>query len=481
MRRGVSYALCGTVAAGLVAATVVGWSFIDKSITVSVDGTISRKIHTLSLDVRGALRDAGYPLSAHDEVTPAADTSLREGTSIVLERGRLLDLDVDGKASQMWVAAATVGTALSTLGYAPDVYSSLPLQQQLPLTPTELRIRTVKSVTLVRAGVTDTVDSTAPSVGQLLADEGISPGPHDKLSVPASTALSNGMMIVWQRVIHQTVVQNQQIDFDTTYRSDASMRKGTSRVATPGQMGTIAVSYDVMTVDGKQVAKTQVATSMVVQPVDEVVLVGTAVPKPATHTSAPPTPTSRPAASTTAPTTPAPTSSPVPAKPAVTSGPRPTPTTTKPSPKPSPKPSTVVTSPRPAPKPKPVSKPVAAPTTKPLSQPKPSPITTVIVVTPGSSQALARQMLPQWGWGDAQFSCLKIMWTNESGWRVDALNPSSGAYGIPQALPANKMATSGADWRTNPRTQIRWGLDYIKGRYGSPCTAWSFWQAHHWY
>ena len=300
MRRGVSYALCGTVAAGLVAATVVGWSFIDKSVTVSVDGTITKKIHTLSLDVRGALRDAGYPLAAHDEVTPAADASLREGTSIVLERGRLLDLDVDGKASQVWVAAPTVGSALSTLGYAPNVYSSLPLQEQLPLTPTELTVRTVKSVTLVRAGVTDTVDSTAPSVGQLLADEGISPGPHDKLSVPASTALSNGMMIVWQKVTHQTVVQNQQTDFDTTYRSDASMRKGTSRVAAPGRMGTIAVSYDVMMVDGKQVAKTQAATSMVVQPVDEVVLVGTFVPRPAPHTSAPPTPTSRPAASTAA-------------------------------------------------------------------------------------------------------------------------------------------------------------------------------------
>src|SRR5207248_114070 len=120
-------------------------------------------------DVRGALCDAGYPLGLHDAVTPAPSSSLREGTTIALQRGRLLDLDVDGQHRQIWVTAPTVGTALSGLGYGPDVYSSLPMGQALPLTPTRLLVRTVKSVTLVRAGVTDTVDSTAPSVGQLLA------------------------------------------------------------------------------------------------------------------------------------------------------------------------------------------------------------------------------------------------------------------------------------------------------------------------
>lgn len=80
-----------------------------------------------------------------------------------------------------------------------------------------------------------------------------------------------------------------------------------------------------------------------------------------------------------------------------------------------------------------------------------------------------------------QFRCLKPMWTRESNWWYKARNPSSGAYGIPQAYPASKMRSAGADWRTNYRTQIRWGLSYIKSRYGSPCRAWSFWQRHHWY
>jgi hypothetical protein len=82
------------------------------------------------------------------------------------------------------------------------------------------------------------------------------------------------------------------------------------------------------------------------------------------------------------------------------------------------------------------------------------------------------------GWSDSDFSCLVTMWDHESGWRVNATNPYTGAYGIPQALPGSKMATVGADWQTNPATQITWGLNYIQGRYGTPCNAWAFWNSH---
>jgi hypothetical protein len=80
-----------------------------------------------------------------------------------------------------------------------------------------------------------------------------------------------------------------------------------------------------------------------------------------------------------------------------------------------------------------------------------------------------------------QMACLDKMWTRESNWRTTADNPSSHSYGIPQALPASKMAAFGSDYRSNPATQIKWGLSYIKGRYGTPCDAWTFWQAHDWY
>ncbi|MFJ5731117.1 aggregation-promoting factor C-terminal-like domain-containing protein [Streptomyces paradoxus] len=103
----------------------------------------------------------------------------------------------------------------------------------------------------------------------------------------------------------------------------------------------------------------------------------------------------------------------------------------------------------------------------------------------GAAQRYAKGMLGQYGWGPDQFGPLKKLWEGESNWRWNAKNPSSGAYGIPQALPATKMASAGADWRTNPQTQIRWGLGYIKGRpdYGSPAAAYQKWlsRSPHWY
>jgi hypothetical protein len=99
----------------------------------------------------------------------------------------------------------------------------------------------------------------------------------------------------------------------------------------------------------------------------------------------------------------------------------------------------------------------------------------------GDPKAIAQAMLPQFGWSSSEFSCLDALWTKESGWDPHAENASSGAYGIPQALPGSKMATAGSDWATNPATQIKWGLGYIRGSYGSPCGAWSHSEAYGWY
>jgi hypothetical protein len=96
-------------------------------------------------------------------------------------------------------------------------------------------------------------------------------------------------------------------------------------------------------------------------------------------------------------------------------------------------------------------------------------------------RALARAMLAEFGFGADQFGCLESLWEKESGWDPSAENPSSGAYGIPQSLPGSKMASAGPDWAENPATQIRWGLGYIQGRYGSPCSAWGHSQSNNWY
>jgi hypothetical protein len=98
----------------------------------------------------------------------------------------------------------------------------------------------------------------------------------------------------------------------------------------------------------------------------------------------------------------------------------------------------------------------------------------------GSPEQIAQAMLASFGWSSSQFSCLYPLWEHESGWSVTAANPD-GAYGIPQALPGSKMASAGPDWQTDAATQIRWGLEYIQGSYGSPCGAWAHEEATGWY
>jgi hypothetical protein len=96
------------------------------------------------------------------------------------------------------------------------------------------------------------------------------------------------------------------------------------------------------------------------------------------------------------------------------------------------------------------------------------------------NQAIAARMLAARGWGPAEMSALVKLWNRESGWRTSAANPS-GAYGIPQALPGGKMSSAGSDWRTNPATQITWGLSYIRAVYGSPRAAWAHETSSGWY
>jgi hypothetical protein len=103
------------------------------------------------------------------------------------------------------------------------------------------------------------------------------------------------------------------------------------------------------------------------------------------------------------------------------------------------------------------------------------------VPDPDSAQAIGLALVTARGWGSDQFDCLVSLWNRESHWNAFAQNTSSGAYGIPQALPGSKMASAGDDWQTNPVTQITWGLGYISGRYGSPCGAWAHSQALGWY
>ncbi len=125
----------------------------------------------------------------------------------------------------------------------------------------------------------------------------------------------------------------------------------------------------------------------------------------------------------------------------------------------------------PAPTPKPTPRPTPQPTPRPTATRPP-----VIYPTVADAKAYALSVL-----GSTQYSCLDEIAIHESNWNPHDYNASSGAYGIPQALPGSKMSTAGADWLDNPVTQVKWMIGYVDGSYGSACSAWTFWQAHHWY
>ncbi|WP_206056417.1 lytic transglycosylase domain-containing protein, partial [Nocardioides sp.] len=127
-------------------------------------------------------------------------------------------------------------------------------------------------------------------------------------------------------------------------------------------------------------------------------------------------------------------------------------------------------------------RPQADPTkTAALAESSTSALTDARKLSESDPRDIARALLREFGFSSDQFGCLDSLWTRESGWRWNADNPSSSAYGIPQALPGSKMSSAGADWATNPATQIRWGLGYIRDRYGSPCSAWGHSESHNWY
>ena len=99
----------------------------------------------------------------------------------------------------------------------------------------------------------------------------------------------------------------------------------------------------------------------------------------------------------------------------------------------------------------------------------------------GEIQSYAHSLVLSYGWSEQDYQYLVLLWNRESSWNPNAVNKRSGACGIPQSLPCSKMKSAGADYRTNYKTQIRWGLNYIKARYGSPANAWGHSQKHHWY
>jgi resuscitation-promoting factor RpfB len=271
--RSVKYGLHGAVLAGLVAAPVV-WNSVDKAVHLVVDGQATT-VQTTAGSVGAVLTDRGYRLTAHDLVAPSTSAHVKDGSRIVLRRGRLLHLSVDGKLTNVWTTAHTVAEALNQLGYTTSDFVSVSRSRRLPLRPTDIAIRTPQLVTVVHDGKSEQVTTTDATVGALLDDLGIPLDATDRVTPSPATALEPGATVRIQRVVTKLVKRVETSPYPTKRVSDSALYVGTTKVVKAGKHGTLRVTYSVVYVDGKAIGRTKISSVTLTRPTTRVLHIGT--------------------------------------------------------------------------------------------------------------------------------------------------------------------------------------------------------------
>ncbi len=380
--------LARTTAQGLVLALVAGstaaFAVLHKQVDVDVDGTVY-EVSAFGRTVGDVLAAADVEVGPDDVVAPGLGATVAAGDEIVVRHGREVTVEIDGEEQTVWTTALTVGEAVDGLGLRAG--TRLSASRSAKLGDGLLRVSTEKTVHLAVDGQVIDGITSAGTVRDALRDIGLVLEEGDQLSVPLDAAAVDGLVVMVTRASSGGEKVTEAIPFEVQEIEDPKLIVGTTQIRTRGKAGLRTVTYEIETVGGVVVSRTEVSNVVTTPPVTQVVVKGT----------------------------------------------------------------------------------------KPLPDPS------IVIVEPGSAQAIAKEMVYARGWGDDQFACLVELWNRESGWRVNAQNRSSGAYGIPQALPGSKMASVGADWQTNPATQITWGLNYITARYATPCGAWNHFSSRGWY
>jgi uncharacterized protein YabE (DUF348 family) len=311
-------------AAAVVPSALVARQNDEKLITITVDGQ-SQQFSTTARTVGGVLSAAKLRVGAHDVVAPATTQRVTNGSVIVLRRGRLLHLSVNGVERDVWVTAPTVAQALADLGYSAVEATSVSRSTRLPLAPTALAVSLGRSVTVFHDGITTSLITSAATVGAVLADLGLTLSSADQVTPSLATATSDGMLVVIDRIVFVDETQTEPIPFSTQQQSDPSLPKGSTLLVSPGANGSQNVVYRVTYLDG--LATTRVAQSATVVTAAQTRIVAVGTQSLALRTSAPVAPKTT-APKSTAPKTTAP--APIAPAPPQTTAPAPAPVTTAP-------------------------------------------------------------------------------------------------------------------------------------------------------
>jgi len=266
--------------AALVIALVAGGGVVSaahKTVTVTVDGQL-QEVGTLAGSVEGALDSAGLTITEHDTVAPSADTAISEGSQIVVERGRLLTLTIDGQTREVWTTATTVEEALAELGQNPAAFKlSADRSREISLDGLAVTADTIHNANVAVGGAAAAaVQTTAKTVGDLLAEQGVVVGPEDAVHPGVAAPLTEGMVIEVTRIATTSVTEEVEVPQPADQEvEDDSLAAGTSNVTQQGAPGKDSVTYQVVTTNGQQTAKNEASRTPITAAQPTIVTVGT--------------------------------------------------------------------------------------------------------------------------------------------------------------------------------------------------------------
>lgn len=371
MRRSLTAAIAGVVTVASLGAGATA-SAANKAVELTIDGE-QQVVHIWGHTVQDALNASGIALNDRDEVSPAADAPINDGTEVDVKYVRPVTVITDGEEETYWTTATTVQDALEEIGLH-DPATRLSVDRSTPLGREGLTFTasTPKDVWIWADGEWSEVTTTAADVQSLLNEVGIQLDGNDRVSPKLTAALSEGAEVTVQRVEVSEVSEDVAIDYQSHRTDDSSLAKGSTKVTTEGTNGEKTVIYQVTTVDGAEESRTVVSEEVTTDPIDEQISVGT---KQTDYTG---------------------------------------------------------------------------------------------------SHA---DWMSQAGIAESDWSAAEILVQRESGWNPSAVNASSGACGLTQALPCSKL---GGSWN-DPIVALQWGDQYVKERYGGWQQALAHSYANGWY
>lgn len=430
--------------ASVAVCALAGVSLATSHVTVSVevDG-VTRPYSNFATSVGSVLSDIGVEVSPADHVAPALTDRVYDGSKIVVRHAHPVDVDINGKVTTIHTTAGSLVDVLSALASRGDVHAaanrSVTREEILPLVTHPQNVDVVMGEQTFQIFV-----RPGDSIRGLIAQAG-----HQISAVDRVVAnMSNGaLQIVVEKVTRGATALTEPVAFTERAQDNPDLFRGESVITTKGVAGVTTKNLWQEKVNGHVTHETLVSAAVTTAPVDQIRSNGTKEATPAELMKAGLDP-----------------------KATLEEGVEEDGT---PSIRYRAKLGTISSTSEIAQIRRELGLTPGAPLPGEAARPA--------VYSGEDPRGIAQGMVAARGWSDSEFQCLVSLWQRESNWNPYAENPSSGAYGIPQSLPGSKMASAGDDWRTNPVTQITWGLGYIANRYGSPCGAWAHSEAVGWY